>query len=244
MQTSLTFEINKSDKLSKLNDDMNYPVQFYSTIAVKDFLSNALQNSNVIKESLEEIIVNAGTIHYNINFQKSDKHLLYFQKKEIQFRITSTSKIKFWTIIKYNENSILSEYKENTKELHYKFIPEDFASDEDIILYFYVERAILDHESIDLEIVVYEEEKNITSFFNNNWTYIIIISLVIAIIFIIVCLKKQAKKAKEKKEMKEGHDEKINEIMRKRQEETRRFSLYIKKNLHKLDGRVFIWLII
>lgn len=239
MQTLMSFQIqirNRENAFS-LKKTIETSPQFYTTLTVEEFLDSSLASNEVIKASLDDIVAKEGSINYKINFSDNEKYLLSLNAPDVEFTVTCSTKIKFWVFKKKGASEVISLLKENSNEIAYKYLPKEEHQTEEYVFFFFVEQAILDQASVDLLFVVSENQNKIKSFFDKNWAFLIILCLVLVIIFLLFYLKKRSIKQKKKQAIKKEKKMAVKELVKKRQEETRKMSIFIKKNLHRLDGR-------
>lgn len=237
MQTSISFQFQNSESAFNLGKTIETSVQFYTTLRVEEFLDNALGSDGVIKAALDDILMKEGSTNYKIDFSENDKYLLSLSAPDVQFTITCATKIKFWVIKKRGQSEVSSVMKENSNDILLRFSPEEEENGDEFVLFLYVEKAILDQKSVDLVFLVHEDQNKIKSFFDQNWTFIIIFCLVLVIIFLLFYFKKRSIKRKKKEAIKKEKEKAVAELLKKRQEKTRKMSIFLKNNLHKLDRK-------
>lgn len=236
MKTRVRVDFGESPFPRRLASGAEPAPQFYSTLSAEDFLSAAQASPGVLKAPLGRILASEGATTYSLDFRESDKYLLALEAPRAQFKLTCKARLKLWVILQKGSRETLSELKENSEDIMFLFSPAEAPAEEAPTLFFFLERALLAQEGVDLQFFVYVREGGAKGFFDQNWALVVIGLLVVVIVCLLIFFKKRALKRKREAAAKKEEQQKLDELMKKRQEETRRMSLYLKKNLHKLDG--------
>ena len=199
------------------------------------FVKNAMQSEEIKKINLDEENQSGNTLNYTIDFEKNKKFLAFFENIKQEFFLEIHQKCKVWIIYDDFTTTPTTEYKQDSDNNVYKFVPKDL--EKNYFIYIYIEQSDKSEKNVDLGITFVENGTDVSAFFKNNWTYIVISALVLAIIFVVIFLRRKSKKAKVISKTRKSQQEEIAEKMKRRQLKKRKLSIFIKKNIHKLDGK-------
>jgi hypothetical protein len=219
-------------------NNLKYPVDFDSNLALDKFIENALLNIQVKKVYLDSLMAKDGVNQFLVDFTSTSKYFLFINKPRMVFKISSKEQI-YYKIIKIDEEGEARLIEKKTKEvLRFHISSEDHDSG----FYIYIQN-ILSAENIELYLETFDviEPEN-KSFFYNFWGYfILVLGSIISLIVIWIIVQRFMNKKRLQKIQKELDGKLREQHSLEIQKQSERISVILmsERDSRKSNGRGF-----
>lgn len=216
-------------------------VGFDTSLPWETFINQLFLDGSVIKKSMKDLIDPKEMSHYNINFDKSEKYLVYVIDSVYGFSLQTNHEVAFIYIMSEDFKTYKQVAKEKRKVLEVSVAMEkaDEENPEPQTQskghYFYFEKA--DEAQVSLMVSGDNGSTTFMSILENNWKYFLFLFLFIFLIILWKVIKRIRNKIKEKNQIHQKLNEKKQKEDIESQRESRRITKILNMQRNTLSGK-------